>query len=171
MTRDLIKRESWVSALNNLPAEDIIDLTNQLSLNWIIQAKAVPQSGLGMLKLNDSALNEPYYLGEFPLASAWLEIKTDDELLAEGAAQVMDDRVELAQALALCDAILSARLPGWEQVADLLDKGVEQQKAVNLQRKHLLAQTQVNFSLLDDADEKYVDETIATKIGAYDVKA
>ena len=151
-------RTTWVSALTVLPIDEVLALTARLSANWRIRPKSVPQTGLGMLKLNDSAFNEAFYLGEFPLASAWLEVRTADGQIAQGAAQVMDDRMELAEALALCDAILDGGLPGWEQVAVMVEKGLRVREAIQLERKRILAHTQVDFSLLDDVG----DDDVAT---------
>ena len=146
----MIDRTAWVSTLSALPTEQLLSLTAELSRDWIIRPKSIPQSGLGMLKLNDSAFEESFYLGEFPLASAWLEIQTSEGLTAEGAAQVMDDRIEVAEALALCDAVLSAQLHGWEQLNEMLEQGMKIREATNQDRKHMLASTRVDFSLLDD---------------------
>jgi alpha-D-ribose 1-methylphosphonate 5-triphosphate synthase subunit PhnG len=55
--------------------------------------------------------------------------------------------------MALCDAVLSARLPGWEQVEDLLEIGLQVQEDESRERKSLLAKTRVDFSLLDDAGD------------------
>jgi alpha-D-ribose 1-methylphosphonate 5-triphosphate synthase subunit PhnG len=110
-----------------------------------------------MIQLNDSAFDEPFYLGEFPLASAWVEVRTADGQVAEGAAQIMDDRIELAETLALCDAVLSARLPGWEQLAELLQQGMEIIETTRQERKQMLASTQVDFSLLDDMGDDDAD--------------
>lgn len=146
----MIERTEWVRALSALPSDELMAVSAGLSSTWVIHPKAVPQSGLGMLKLKDGACEEAFYLGEFPLATAWLQIKTPEGLIAEGAAQIMDDRIEFAQALALCDAVLSARLPGWEQLAELLDKGMAIREAIGQERKQMLAATQVDFSLLDE---------------------
>jgi alpha-D-ribose 1-methylphosphonate 5-triphosphate synthase subunit PhnG len=112
-----------------------------------------------MLKLRDSAFEESFYLGEFPLASAWLEVQTPEGLVAEGAAKVMDDRVELAEALALCDAVLSAQLPGWEILNNMLQEGISIRETVKHERKHMLASTQVDFSLLEDAAPDATQDT------------
>ena len=146
----MIDRTAWVSALSALPTDQLLSFTTELSSDWSIHPKSIPQSGLGMLKLNDSAFEEAFYLGEFPLASAWLEIKTAEGVIAEGAAHVMDDRIEVAEALALCDAVLSAKLPGWEQLNKMLDQGMNIREATDRDRKHMLASTRVDFSLLDD---------------------
>ena len=142
-------RTNWVSALTALPAEELLSLTKELSVDWNVRPLSLPQSGLGMLKLNDTAFNEPFYLGEIPLASAWVEVTTVDGQQAEGAAQVMDDQIEVAESLAVCDAVLSAQLPGWERVSMLVEQGLMQREAIRVERKKILAHTQVNFSLLD----------------------
>ncbi|MGD8938052.1 MAG: phosphonate C-P lyase system protein PhnG [Gammaproteobacteria bacterium] len=149
----MINRTEWVRALTALPAEQLLSITTSLSSDWKVCPKAVPQSGLGILKLNDSAFAEAFYLGEFPMSTAWLEIQTPDGQIAEGAAQVMDDRAGLAEALALSDAVLSARLPGWERLEELLNKGVSIRTATSRERKKILAHTRVNFSLLDDVGD------------------
>lgn len=146
----MIDRTQWVSALTAQPSDKLLAITTELSSDWTIQPKSLPQSGLGMLKLNDSAFEEPFYLGEFSLTSAWLEIQTAEGAIAQGAAQVMDDRIEIAEALAICDAVLSAQLPGWEKIADLLAEGMASRITTDRERKQILASTQVDFSLLDD---------------------
>ena len=145
------ERNIWVHALTAVPPAELLNLTASLSQDWQVRPKSIPQVGLGMLKLNDSAFEEPFYLGEFPLAAAWLEVRTDEGVIAEGAAQVMDDRQELAEALALCDAILAHRLPGWRRLAKVLTQGMAQREAMRQERKQMLAGTQVDFSLLEDA--------------------
>jgi len=146
----MIERSQWGRALQALPEEQILSLAKEMMSAWRVRPKVVPQAGLGMLKLKDSTLCEPFYLGEFPLATAWIEVETADGTLAEGAAQIMSDRTELAEAFALCDAVLAERLPGWEQVADLLAEGVAIRAQMAEERKQILSRTQVDFSLLDD---------------------
>lgn len=149
----MIERTAWVRALKALPKKDLLDLTGELSEDWMLRPKSLPQSGLGMMKLKDGAFNDAFYLGEFPISSAWLEITTPDGSKAEGAAQVMDDNTELAEALALCDAILSSKLPGWEQIYNLVEKGIAITEKTNRERKMMLARTRVDFSLLDNVGD------------------
>jgi len=151
--KTMIERTAWVRALKALPKKDLLDLTGELSEDWMLRPKSLPQSGLGMMKLKDGAFNDAFYLGEFPISSAWLEITTPDGSKAEGAAQVMDDNTELAEALALCDAILSSKLPGWEQIYNLVEKGIAITEKTNRERKMMLARTRVDFSLLDNVGD------------------
>lgn len=156
----MLERPLWISALSAIPSNELIEFTEKISEGWTLTPKAVPQAGLGMLKLKDSAFNEAFYLGEFPLASAWLEVITDDGEKAEGAAQVMDDQIEVAEALALCDAILSAQLPGWEKVSMMIEKGFTIQDATRRKRKMMLARTRVDFSLLDNTGNEAVQNNV-----------
>jgi alpha-D-ribose 1-methylphosphonate 5-triphosphate synthase subunit PhnG len=121
-----------------------------LSSDWQIRPKTLPQAGLGMLKMRDSALNDPFYLGEFPMASCSVTVTTGSGETVEGAVLVMDDRVERAEELALCDAVLAARLPGWQQLYELLQEGMARRAENSRERKAMLARTRVDFSLLDD---------------------
>jgi len=157
MNQEPIKRTQWVTALSALPAEQVVSLCTELSEGWKIRPKSIPQSGLGLLKLNDSALNDPFYLGEIPISSAWIEVTTAEGQQTEGAAQLMDDRLELVEALALCDAILATQLPGWEKIEAMVKQGLQLREVIKIERKRLLAHTQVNFSLLDDVGDDNAD--------------
>lgn len=148
-----VEREQWVSALTAVPETELQAVLSALPKSWTVRPKALPQAGLGMLKLRDSAHNEPFYLGEFPLASCWLTVTTPDGTTAEGAAQVMDDRIERVEQLALCDAVLAARLPGWEAVSSLVEQGIAVREQTARQRKTILARTKVDFSLLDALED------------------
>lgn len=146
------ERHQWIRYLSALADEELLAWAQRVPSEWRIRPKAVPQSGLGMLKLRDGAFHEPFYLGEFPLATAWLSIRTAQGQEAEGAASVMDDRLDVAQALALADAVLSARLPGWQEVLALLEKGRALCEQTERRRKLMLKRTQVDFSLLEEAE-------------------
>jgi alpha-D-ribose 1-methylphosphonate 5-triphosphate synthase subunit PhnG len=151
----MIERTKWIRALRALPSEELLNLIMEISASWTIQPKALSHAGLGMLQLEDGAYKEPFFLGEFPLASAWVEITTPEGVTAQGAAQVMDDDVELVETLAICDAVLSARLPEWERLSELLERGVEIIDTKDRERKQMLAATQVDFSLLEDVGTEH----------------
>lgn len=148
-----LPREQWASTLSQAPEPELETLVASFPTNWTIKAKALPQAGLGMLKMNDTALNDAFYIGEFPLANCHISVRTEQGEEAEGAAWIMDERAERAEQLALCDAVLSAKLPGWEQVEALLEKGLHKQMHRSRERRSLLAKTRVDFSLLDDSGE------------------
>ena len=151
---NVIPREQWVAVLSKVSEQTVRKTLEGLTVDWKISAKTLPQSGLGMLKMRDSALGDDFYMGEFPLATCWISIHTSQGQEAEGAAWIMDDNTERAEQMALCDGILSERLPGWEQLLELLELGIATETQESKERKSLLAKTRVNFSLLDDAEEK-----------------
>jgi len=132
-------------------------LAQQITTGWELRYKALPQSGLGMLKLRDGAMQEPFYLGEIPVASAWVELTLVNGDKAEGAAQVMDDDKDLAEALAVCDAILANQLTGHDLLTELLQQGADKLAAEQRNRKQMLKRTHVDFSLLG-AEEGEDDE-------------
>jgi alpha-D-ribose 1-methylphosphonate 5-triphosphate synthase subunit PhnG len=148
-----LSREEWVSAISAVPEQKLAHVVNSFPKDWKVTPKALPQEGLGLLKMRDSALGDAFYLGEFPLATCWLRITTADGICAEGAATVMDDRIERAEQMALCDAVLAARLPGWQAVEQLIKEGRERRHSKARERKSMLARTRVDFSLLDDVGQ------------------
>ncbi|MES9971824.1 MAG: phosphonate C-P lyase system protein PhnG [Candidatus Thiodiazotropha sp.] len=148
-----LAREQWASALSAVPEDSLQRLADSFPRTWKVTPKALSQSGLGMLKLRDTTLGDAFYLGEFPLASCWLSVTTDGGESAEGAALVMDERVDRAEQMALCDAVLSGRLPGWERVEALIEEGMDLRAQQSLERKAILARTRVDFSLLDDVGD------------------
>ena len=149
-----LPREEWLSALSAVPEAALDRVAQSFPNTWKIRPKALPQTGLGMLKMRDAALGDAFYLGEFPLATCWVTVTTDDCVTAEGAALLMDDRIERAEQLALCDAVLSAGLPGWEAVANLVAQGTRRRHEIQCERKSMLARTRVDFTLLDDVGDE-----------------
>lgn len=152
-----VDREQRITLLTLVPVQDLKALVETFPADWIIRPTALPQVGLGMLKLRDSAMGEAFYLGEFPLAQCRISVTTEEGLMAEGGALVMDDSAERVEYLALCDAVLAGRLPGWERVLDLVEMGEQLRLKAEIERKSILAQTRVDFSLLDEDAGGYDD--------------
>ena len=146
------ERKNWVRLLTAVDAKQVQQLAQQITTDWELRYKSLPQSGLGMLKLRDGALQEPFYLGEIPVASAWVELILPNGDIAEGAAQVMDDSKDLAEAIAVCDAVLANQLVGHELVTALLQQGADKIEAEQHNRKQMLKRTHVDFSLLGAAE-------------------
>jgi len=141
--------------LSAVPAERLREDIEGISEDWQITHRTVPEAGLAMLTLRDGCLHDPFHLGEFPLASAWLKIRLPDGREAEGAARVMSDDPTLAETLALCDAVLAARLPGWERIDGELDQGMGLRRREARIRGTIRVKTKVEFSLLDEAERDY----------------
>lgn len=147
----------WVRALTAHPYQTILSVVEILAKNWQINYQVVPQSGLNLLQLEDGVFHEPYYLGEIPVASAQIEIINERGESFVGAAQVMNDSADLAVVLAVCDAVMAHQLPGWQQVAQLIQQGAEQRLLEELQRGAMLTKTKVDFSLLSQEESHAED--------------
>ncbi|MBE0509287.1 MAG: phosphonate C-P lyase system protein PhnG [Chromatiales bacterium] len=146
-------RGQWLRLWSALSARPLKVLAEGLAERYAAEDLTLPQSGLGLLPLCDSALGDTYYLGELPLAQAHVRLHTEDGQTVEGAATLMDDRAGLARALAILDGVLAARLPGHDQAAQLLAEGAAVVAEQTRQRQALLAATRVDFSLLGSAGE------------------
>jgi len=144
----LPERTQWLRHWSALPASATKALANQLSSQHHVEDLALPQSGLGLLPVLDSALGDTYYIGEIPLAYAHVRITTAQGEHGEGAAALVDDRASVARALAILDAVVAARLPGSDAAIQLLEQGAAKISDQDQQRRALLAATRVDFSLL-----------------------
>lgn len=149
-----IPRAQWPRLLAALPAKDIKRCADELARGWQVTDVSLPQSGLGLLQLRDSALAENYFLGEIPVARAHVRLVRPDSQSIEGAAQLMDDRASLVRAIAIMDAVKAAQWPGSERVDELLQAGQSHWQGIEASRKALLAITRVEFSLLGANDEE-----------------
>jgi alpha-D-ribose 1-methylphosphonate 5-triphosphate synthase subunit PhnG len=134
--------------LSALPAQEIRQLAKTFEDACKVEDLSLPQSGLALLKLRDTALNETFYLGEIPLAKAHVSVRAADGRIAEGGGQILDDRASMARDIAILDAVLSGKLIGWENVEALLLRGAAVRQEEVMERKRLLDATRVDFSLL-----------------------
>ena len=142
-----IPRSQWVRALTAHSETMVIELANHLKKGWKITHEALPENGLSLLQMQDGVFEEPYYLGEIPLSTAWVKLTANGESW-QGAASVINDTPGLAVALAICDAILANQLPGWEQVLQAVEQGMVEKQEEEALRGAMLAKTRVNLSLL-----------------------
>lgn len=150
-----LERKDWIRALSAHPAIVLNALADELTADCEMKLMSLPQAGLGLLTLTDGAFHEPYYLGEFPLSSCSVELSLSDGRRAAGGAQVMADDAELARSLAILDAILAAKFPGWERVSAHIESGGLRRAEEDRRRRAMLAATRVDFAMLngDDDDE------------------
>jgi alpha-D-ribose 1-methylphosphonate 5-triphosphate synthase subunit PhnG len=145
-------RADWLRLWSALPARQTQAPATQLAQRYQAEDLDLPQSGLGLLPLTDSALGDTYFVGEIPLARAHVRLRHEDQT-TEGAATLLDDRAGLARALAILDGVLAARWPGHEDAQALLMEGARVLEAENHTRRALLAATRVEFSLLSTTEE------------------
>lgn len=153
-----LERKDWIRALTAHSPTMLHTLAGHVATGCEVAHTSLPQAGLGLLALDDGAFHEPYFLGEFPLSTCRVELRVADGRRAEGGAQVMADDAELARSLAILDAVLAARLPGWEEIAEHVRTGADQRREQDGRRKAMLAATRVDFALLGALDEEDDDE-------------
>ncbi|MBS3998056.1 MAG: phosphonate C-P lyase system protein PhnG [Hydrogenophaga sp.] len=145
-------RADWLRLWSALPARQTQALATQLAQRYRAEDLDLPQSGLGLLPLTDSALGDTYFVGEIPLARAHVRMSFENQT-TEGAATLLDDRAGLARALAILDGVLAARWPGHEDARDLLTEGAAVVEVEQHTRRALLAATRVDFALLGTTEE------------------
>lgn len=146
-----LPRSQWIKALSQVKRQELIEQVRSSAKDWFIKPVAPPQSGLGALKLKESTMSEAFFLGEFPLSSVWIEISTPDGRVVQGAANVMHDDIEYAEALAVCDAVLAEQLDGFDEIEALLAQGLHLFEERESVRRKILSSTRVDFSLLEEA--------------------
>lgn len=151
-TSEAPDRAQWLRLWSALPAAAVKALAADLAGQHRVEDLALPQSGLGLLPLTDSALGDTYYVGEIPLARAHVRLTLEHQT-TEGAATLLDDRAGLARALAILDGVLAARWPGHEDAAALLKEGARLVETEQHMRRALLSATRVDFALLGTTEE------------------
>lgn len=152
-----IPRNKWPSALCSLPASEVRHLANVLSGELEVRDVALPHAGLGLLNMREGAFQESYFIGEIPVARAEVVVRDTAGDEVRGGALIVDDRAQLARAIAILDAVMAGKLPGWVNAMTLVQQGLEAHQQKQTERKSLLAATRVDFSLLgqeDDEDEE-----------------
>lgn len=152
-----IPRNKWPSALCSLPASEVRHLAEKLSGELEVRDVALPHAGLGLLNMREGAFQESYFIGEIPVARAEVVVRDTAGYKARGGALIVDDRAQLARAIAILDAVMAGKLPGWVNAMTLVQQGLEAHQQKQTERKKLLAATRVDFSLLgqeDDEDEE-----------------
>lgn len=147
-------RHQWPRYLMAIDSDQIRNQAKRFAECFCIEDVQLPQSGLGLMKLRDGALGELYFPGELPIATARVRITTSDGEDCDGAAQIMDDRASLARDIAILDAVLAHRLPGYHTIIPLLQNGQDNIEAQTKERKALLEMTRVNFQLLGHTEDE-----------------
>ena len=137
-------------ALQQVPREEVGSAAKAVAKRYMVEPVEIPESGLYLLQLEDGVMNERFYLGEISGSRAVVRLGEPGSGWSwEGGAIIMADDAELAEWVAICDAILSNHLDGWEVVQELVGRGMKIIEAEQEKRREMLARTRVDFSLLD----------------------
>lgn len=146
--RALEHRQEWLPALAVLDLEELAQAVDPLLSHYEIEHQALPEDGLGLLKVRDGAFGQPFYLGEFPVASAHVVLRNGRGEGYAGAAHYLGDSADKAIRLAVCDAVLAHDLPGAVIVQALARTGLNRLRARQRRRSAMLEKTRVDFDLL-----------------------
>jgi alpha-D-ribose 1-methylphosphonate 5-triphosphate synthase subunit PhnG len=141
-------REQWLPALACLSTVKLRNAVLPILENYDLEHQALPEDGLGLLQVQDGSWGQAFYLGEFPLASAHIILKTPQGREFSGAAQYLGDRKEKAVSMAVCDAVLANNLPEKQSVWELVSAGKKKREAIKRQRQAMISRTRVDFDLL-----------------------
>lgn len=133
--------------------EQVLSTAALLTQGMTVLPLLPAESGLALLQWTDAVLHQPFFLGEVPMARAALALINPLGERAEGAAVLMADDTELAEALARLDAISARRWPGAEQVDALAQSGALARARLRTERQAMLRRTRVDFALLTQADD------------------
>lgn len=152
-------KRQWITAMAVLPPERVMEMAGRLAKRHSVNLLAVPQAGIALLPLRESVERQVFYLGDVPLSTCRVEIRSPEGHTVEGAALLMADDAERAEAMAICEGVLAHRLDGWQETAGLVAEGLEHLRHEARIRKTMLTRSWVDFALLnEEADEEEGNE-------------
>jgi alpha-D-ribose 1-methylphosphonate 5-triphosphate synthase subunit PhnG len=132
----------------------VLNTATQVTEGLTVTPLQPAESGLALMQWRDAVQHQPFFLGEVPMARAAVALVNHRGERAEGGAVVMADDAELAQALAVLDAVFAQRWPGVEAVDALALRGAQARDRIRAVRQAGLKRTRVDFALLAEADDE-----------------
>jgi alpha-D-ribose 1-methylphosphonate 5-triphosphate synthase subunit PhnG len=141
-------RGQWPRLLGALSPERVTARANEIAAPYRIEQLQLPESGLALLRMREGCFGEHFNLCEVPLAEVCIELVDSNGDRAKGGARVLNSTTEYAQAVAVLDALLAARWPGWEVAQKLLDEGWQEVQRTEAARAEIRERTRVDFSVL-----------------------
>lgn len=149
----MIERRHLAACLSAAGRQAVLSAAARLSEGLTVTPLQPAEAGLALMQWRDAVQHQPFFLGEVPMARAAVALVDHRGERAEGGAVVMADDAELAQALAVLDAVFAHRWPGAEVVDALAARGAQAREALRTVRQAGLQRTRVDFALLAEADE------------------
>jgi len=143
-----LRRDEWLPALGALSQAELQEAVPALLEEYALEHQRLPEDGLGLLTIRDGAFDQPFYLGEFPVATAHIHLRNESGQEFAGAAHDLGDAAQKAVHMAVCDAILDNSLPETPEVLALVQTGLDRIQARHRQRRAMLERTRVDFDLL-----------------------
>lgn len=147
--RDLVA--CLLAAAKEFGRDTVLGAAARLTRDLSVIPLQPAESGLALMQWRDAVMHQPFFLGEVPMARAAVALVSPRGERAEGAAVLMADDAELAQAIAVLDAVYAQRWPGVEDMEALLERGARVRERVRAVRQAGLKRTRVEFALLSQA--------------------
>lgn len=154
MKPTMIDRNTLCPCLLAVGRDLVVDAARRAADGLKIAQLQPAESGLALMQWRDAVMHQPFYLGEVPISRAAVALTDAEGRRVEGGASVMADDAELAQALAVLDAVWTHRLPGCDKVDALAAVGERTRAGLRAERQAVLKRTRVDFSLLSQADDE-----------------
>lgn len=148
--RDLVA--CLTAGVSEFGRDAILEAAARMTQGLTVVPLQPAECGLALMQWRDAIMHQRFFLGEVPMARAAVALVNPRGERAEGAAVVMADDAELAQAMAVLDAVVSQRWPGAEEVDALLERGARVRERVRTVRQAGLKRTRVEFDLLSHAE-------------------
>jgi alpha-D-ribose 1-methylphosphonate 5-triphosphate synthase subunit PhnG len=148
-----VTRNTLAVSLLAAGRERVLSYARAAARDLTVQPLQPAEAGLALMQWRDAVMHQPFYLGEVPVARAAVAVSVNGERV-EGGAIVMADDADLAQALAVLDAVWAHRLPGAEDVDELAQIGARARACLRAERQAMLKRTRVDFSLLSEAEDE-----------------
>lgn len=158
----LPERRQWPSLLLAMGRERVIAAAAGTGVGDRVSPLNRTRHGLGMLRVREGVLGDVFNLGEFSLSEAAVRLRTDDGEHADGGAAVLADDDELAESIAVLDAVMvasdrsgasDAERSRAEPVRALLREAGEKRAEADRLRGAMLGATKVDFALLNQDTE------------------
>lgn len=143
-----VPEEFWMVALMQSPIRELKKTIDDLQKDLEVRFLQLPESGLDLIQMQDSVLGQLFYLGELSVSQCEVEIMhRPSGKTQRGYSKVMIDSEDHVCLLATADALLRMDV-NFHQLENILTEGYECWAAKKEQRKSILAETRVDFSLL-----------------------
>ena len=147
-----IERRHLAACLVAAGREAVLATAAQLGEGLTVMPLQPAESGLALMQWRDAVQHQAFFIGEVPMSRAAVALVNHRGERAEGGAVVMADDAEMAQALAVLDAVLAQRWPGAEAVESLALRGAQAREQRRAVRQAGLKRTRVDFALLAEAE-------------------
>lgn len=148
----MVPTNSWYIALQRVPRESLKTVIEEVVTRYEVAPLELPEAGLLVLQMEDEISGEAFLVGELTAARATVRLTDRSGGQFDGASIIMRDDAELAEWIAICDALLTHQPGDSGIIAELVEEGVQLLEKESQIREAILSSTSVDFSLLEETE-------------------